>query len=113
MNRAPAILIKFFESLKIEFVFNEKTIAISQVFASDGLLPAIAKRADELALASLGYNLGTVFTESEGMLGNRVSFDESTPSSARLMFLHNVVAEIIASSDDPKRVSLDALIEDC
>lgn len=92
-------LIAVAKSLKIQFTLDDKPISYSEVFSDTGMLPAIAKRADQLALLCLGYGIGAVFEEDEkAKVGARVKFDDITPNSLRLMFLVDVIEELRRSS---------------
>ena len=53
------------KSLKAHFYMNNKYISYEDVFSETGLLPAIAKRADQLCYLCLGYGIGVSFNESK------------------------------------------------
>ncbi len=56
-------------------------ISPEEVFSPTGLLPALARRADQLCSLCLGYGLGATFEESQGtILVFKVVFDDITPS---------------------------------
>jgi intracellular multiplication protein IcmS len=64
-------------NLNAKFYLNDRFVSFDEVFSDTGLLPAIAKRADQLCSLCLGYGLGVTFDEAEGaLLGLRVVFDE-------------------------------------
>ena len=66
-------------SLNAKFYLNDRFVSYDEVFIETGLLPAIAKRADQLCSLCLGYGLGVTFDDAEGaLLGSRVVFDEVT-----------------------------------
>src|SRR5690606_1820900 len=72
--------------MRVNFSLNGRPLTLDEVFSATGLLPGIAKRADQLASLCLGYGIGVTFEEAEGaILGNRVLFDEITPTVLRLM----------------------------
>jgi intracellular multiplication protein IcmS len=78
-----------------------------------GLLPALAKRADQLCSLCLGYGLGIMFDDSDkSMLGNEVKFDDATPIVLRLMCLTDVLHELIKASSNQALVALDELMYD-
>src|SRR3982751_5181906 len=83
-------------TLRCNFTLRDQPISIEQVFAENGLLPAIIRRADQLCSFCLGYGLGVSFEEAQGgMLGVRVKFDEATPNSLRLLCAADVIIELM------------------
>lgn len=101
------------KSLNASFTLNEKPITAKEVFADVGLLPAIARRADQLSSLCLGYGLGLSFDEAEkSMLGVRIVFDDVTPNVLRLMCMTDVLCELIQSSPSPHATALDELMYD-
>ena len=53
-------------SMSAKFYLNDRFVSFDEVFADTGLLPAIAKRADQLCSLCLGYGLGATFDEAVG-----------------------------------------------
>ncbi len=101
------------KSLKVKFTFNEKPISYEDVFSTRGLLPGIARRADQLSSLCLGYGIGVTFDDAEKtLLGVEVKFDEVTPVVLRLLCLTDVMSELIKSSASKEVVSLDELMYD-
>ncbi|MFT3742025.1 MAG: type IV secretion IcmS family protein [Gammaproteobacteria bacterium] len=106
-------LIQLAKSLKVRFSFNGKPIAYEEVFSKTGLLPGIAKRADQLSSLCLGYGIGVSFDEAEKtLLGNEVKFDDVTPGVLRLLCMTDVLMELIKASGSKELVSLDELMYD-
>jgi len=100
-------------SMHAKFYLNERFLSFEDVFSDKGLLPAIAKRADQLCSLCLGYGLGLSFEEAEGsLLGKRVLFDEVTPNSLRLLFITDVVNELIQGGPARDHTPLDELMYD-
>jgi len=100
-------------ALKVKFTYNNRTLTHEEVFSPAGLLPAMAKRADQLSSLCLGYGIGVTFEDAEkSILGNEVKFDEATPSMLRLMCLTDVLHELIKASPNKELVSLDELMYD-
>ncbi len=100
-------------ALKVRFTYSGKMITHEEVFSTSGLLPAMAKRADQLCSLCLGYGMGVTFEDAEkSMLGTEVKFDEATPVVLRLMCLTDVLHELIKSSSNKELVSLDELMYD-
>lgn len=99
--------------LGIRFTFNGKPLTYEEVFASKGLMPGLAKRADQLCSLCLGYGIGVSFADAEkALLGNEVSFDEVTPNSLRLLCLIDVIMELAKTAPSKSNVSLDELMYD-
>lgn len=87
---------KIAASMNAKFYLNDRFVSFDEVFSETGLLPAIAKRADQLCSLCLGYGLGATYDESEGaLLGIRVVFDEVTPNVLRLLCMTDVMNELI------------------
>ncbi|MBU1926222.1 MAG: type IV secretion protein IcmS [Gammaproteobacteria bacterium] len=97
----------------VKFQLRNKEISKEQIFSPTGLLPAIARRADQLCALCLGYGIGVSFDESEGsMLGVKVVFDDVTPSTVRYLCIIDVLNELIHSSTSKDMVVLDELMYD-
>lgn len=100
-------------TLGSKFSLHDRPISYADVFSDTGLLPAIARRADQLCSLCLGYGLGVSFDEAEGsMLGVKVKFDDVTPNVLRYLCMTDVLSEIIQASDSKEEVSLDELMYD-
>lgn len=101
------------KAMKANFTFNDRPMSYKEVFADTGLLPAIARRADQLASLCLGYGIGLSFDEAEGsVLGVRVSFDDVTPNVLRLLCMMDVVTELIVTAPNREVTPLDELMYD-
>lgn len=101
------------KKLNANFTFNERPMSYMEVFSETGLLPAIARRADQLCSLCLGYGIGISFDEAEkSVLGVKVAFDDITPSILRLLCITDVVSELIFSAPSRDRTPLDELMYD-
>ncbi len=101
------------KALNANFTLNDRTISHEEVFADTGLLPAIARRADQLCSLCLGYGIGLSFNEADkAMLGVKVSFDEVTPNTLRFMCMTDVLCELIQSGKSSHQTPLDELMYD-
>jgi intracellular multiplication protein IcmS len=101
------------KQMKVNFTLNGKPIPYDQVFSDTGLLPAIARRADQLCSLCLGYGIGLSFDEAEkSTLGVKVKFDDVTPTILRLLCMTDVVSELINSAPSKTSVPLDELMYD-
>ncbi len=106
-------LIEIAKAMDVSFILNNKPISYNEVFSDTGLLPAMARRADQLSLLCFGYGLGVSFEETEkAVVGARVIFDEATPTTLRLLCITDVLYELKQASTNPKVVSLDELMYD-
>ncbi len=95
------------------FTLKSGKANLKKVFAVDGLLPALARRADQLSVLCLGYGLGVTYEDAEGSLtGSRVKFDDFTPNVLRLFCLIDVLFEIVRASPNSEAVPLDELMYD-
>ena len=101
------------KTMGIKFYLNDRFLSHEEVFADTGMMPAIAKRADQLCSLCLGYGIGVSFEEAEKTLtGNKVIFDEVTPDVLRLMCIVDVVSELRKANADQNRTPLDELMYD-
>lgn len=99
--------------MNAKFYLNDRFIGFDEIFADNGLLPAITRRADQLSSLCLGYGLGVTFDEEEGaLLGVRVVFDDVTPNSLRLLCLTDVLNELIQGGPSHDYTPLDELMYD-
>ena len=95
------------------FTLNDKPISVDEVFAETGLLPAIARRADQLCSLCLGYGIGITFEENESaLLGVTVTFDDMTPEILRYLCILDVLMELIQNSPSTTSTPLDELMYD-
>ncbi len=101
------------KSLKANFYLNSKYISHDDVISDTGLLPAIAKRADQLCYLCLGYGIGVSFNEAKkSLLGMNVIFDDITPNVLRYMCMTDVLCELINAAKSKDNVPLDELMYD-
>ena len=99
--------------MNAKFYLNDRFVSFDEVFSDTGLLPAIARRADQLCSLCLGYGLGITFDEAENaLLGTRVIFDSVTPSVLRLLCLTDVINELIQGGPSRDYTPLDELMYD-
>lgn len=101
------------KALKARFTLNGQPMSYDEVFSDTGMLPALAKRADQLCSLCLGYGIGVSFDEAEkSRLGTKVKFDEVTPNVLRLLCLADVVQELINAAPSRESTPLDELMYD-
>lgn len=95
------------------FTLKGRPISYNEMFSDTGLLPGLAKRADQLASLCLGYGLGETYEDVEkSLLGVKVKFDEFTPDVLRLFCILDVISELVKMSASGDAVPLDELMYD-
>lgn len=96
-----------------QFSLNGRPMTMEEVFSPTGLLPAMARRADQLSSLCLGYGIGVTFEEAEGSVsGVKVIFDDITPNALRLLCLIDVMSELMKGYPRGSSVPLDQLMYD-
>lgn len=109
----PAVLVKVAELLNGRFSFNGRPLTHEEVFSLTGLLPGIARRADQLCSLCLGYGIGLTLEETEGTpLGIKVVFDDLTPNTLRIFCLIDVLMELMKTNPKDGMTPLDQLSYD-
>ena len=107
------LIIKIARAMNARFSLNGRPMTAEEVFAPTGLLPAMARRADQLSSLCLGYGIGATFEETEGtILGVKVIFDDITPNALRVLCITDVLHELIQSSSRGEMRALDQLMYD-
>lgn len=106
-------MIKVARHLNGSFTLNGRPMTMEEVFAPTGLLPGMARRADQLSSLCLGYGIGVTFEEAEGSaLGVKVIFDDITPNVLRLLCLIDVLNELMKGTARGDVTALDQLMYD-
>lgn len=106
-------MIKAARLMSGNFSLNGRPLTMEEVFSTSGLLPGIARRADQLSSLCLGYGIGVTFEEVEGSpLGVKVVFDDITPNVLRLLCLIDVLNELMKGTPRGEVVPLDQLMYD-
>lgn len=101
------------KSLHANFTLRGRPISYEEVFSEIGLLPAIARRADQLCSLCLGYGIGVSFDEIEqSLLGVKATFDEVTPNILRYLCIADVLSELIQNGGSTLQTPLDELMYD-
>lgn len=99
--------------MNVTFTLKGSPITMNELFSETGLLPGLAKRADQLASLCFGYGLGTTYNDVEkSLLGTAVEFDTFTPDILRLFCIVDVLHELVRNSPERQVVSLDELLYD-
>ncbi|HVY53198.1 MAG TPA: type IV secretion IcmS family protein [Gammaproteobacteria bacterium] len=106
-------LVKVAQAMGVRFSLNGRPMTAEEVFMPTGLLPAIARRADQLSSLCLGYGIGATFDQAEGsVLGVKAVFDEITPHVLRMLCLIDVVSELTKATPRGDTTPLDQLMYD-
>lgn len=106
-------MIKIARAMHAQFSLNGRPLTMDEVFSMSGLLPGIARRADQLSSLCLGYGIGVTFEEAEGSpLGVKVIFDDITPNALRLFCLIDVMSELMKGTPKGEVTALDQLLYD-
>jgi len=106
-------LVKVAKKMGVKFTLNDNPISPEEVFAETGLLPALARRADQLCSLCLGYGIGVTFDEAtNALLGVKIVFDDITPNILRLLCITDVLNEIIKMAPSKTTIALDELMYD-
>ena len=106
-------MIKIARTMNAQFSLNGRPLTMEEVFSYTGLLPGIARRADQLSSLCLGYGIGATFEEEEGSaLGIKVIFDDITPNALRLLCMIDVLNELMKVVPRGEVVPMDQLMYD-
>lgn len=106
-------MIKIARQMNVQFSLNGRPMTMEEVFSVTGLLPGMARRADQLSSLCLGYGIGVTFEEAEGaVLGVKVIFDEITPNALRLLCIIDVIFELTKGTPRGEVTPLDQLMYD-
>ncbi len=101
------------KTLNAHFTLKGRLVTYEEVFSDVGLLPAIARRADQLCSLCLGYGIGVSFDEVEqALLGVKANFDEVTPNILRYLCITDVLCELIQNGGSSTQTPLDELMYD-
>ena len=100
------------KSLDCRFWFKGESMQYDKVFSHTGFLPALLHRANQLSLFCLGKELGVTFERDEGsVLQIRSLLDDKVPMMLRLIFLLDVLYELVQAAPSPQSVRLDELAQ--
>lgn len=106
-------MVKIAQTINARFSLNGRPMTAEEVFSPTGLLPAIARRADQLSSLCLGYGIGATFEQLEGStLGVKAVFDDITPNVLRMLCLIDVLYELIKGTPKGEVTVLDQLMYD-
>ncbi|MES2212284.1 MAG: type IV secretion IcmS family protein [Pseudomonadota bacterium] len=99
------------ESLNCKFILRGQAMPMEKLFAENGLLPGLLKKADQLSQFCLGHDLGIRFEDAPGtMLGTKAELNDKISDALRLLCLLDVLMEIIYAAPSRDAVPLDELL---
>ncbi len=94
------------------FQLKGKVLTVEEIFSFNGMLPAMAKRADQLSLLCLGYGIGVEFEDSDAsILGYQLKLKDNSNDLVRLACIFDVVNEMAKTSATGKIVVDELLYE--
>lgn len=106
-------LSRVMKKLGISFTIKGRPATYTEIFSDASLMPAIARRADQLCSLCLGYGIGVTFEDApSNMTGLSVKFDTISPDAVRYLCLIDVLTELAKASPDKRATSLDELLYD-
>jgi intracellular multiplication protein IcmS len=106
------MMIEVARAMNGRFSLNGRPMTMEEVFAPTGLLPGIARRADQLCSLCLGYGIGLTLEDAEGaVLGIRCVFDDITPNILRILCMADVLSELMRGGGSDL-IPLDQLMYD-
>ena len=83
-------------SLKSNSGAQSSMITAEAAFAANGVLPAIAKRAEQICSMALGTELGATYKKcTKSPISREVSFNSGPLNSARIMIIADILLETI------------------
>src|ERR1700677_802070 len=95
----PSILAKLAERHHKEFVYSDGVLPLEKVFALNGGLPILVKRANLLADFLFGHKLEVALvSDPEALTGERVSIMPTQSLFVLVMLLYDVLEELIVTS---------------
>ena len=95
-----------------KFRLKGQQIAPEEVFAANGLLPGIAKRANQVAMLCIGSTIGAEISAlKESTLGKTVSFPNDEITADNMLFIIDQIYEM-GRAGDGVTISLDDLMYD-
>ncbi len=107
------LMIKAARAMNGRYSLNGRPLTMEEVFSNTGLLPGIARRADQLSSLCLGYGIGATFDNAEGsLLGIDVTFDDLTPNALRLLCMIDVLNELMKGTMRGELTAMDQLMYD-
>ena len=106
-------LVKIFNGHGLSYTLKGSHVLPEEFLKEDSLLPALAKRANELCSLCLSYGLGVKFeNDKDAVVGYKVSFDDATPVFLRVVFIYDVFWDIARATPKGGTVVLDELLYD-
>lgn len=95
----PAVLVKLAARHNKEFVYRDQALPLEEVFALEGALPLLVKRANLLADFLFGRKLDVALVSDPSTLtGEKVSIMPEQSLFVLVMLLYDVLEELVVTS---------------
>ncbi|MCX7122850.1 MAG: hypothetical protein NTV32_04150 [Gammaproteobacteria bacterium] len=95
----PTVLVRLAARHSKSFVFRDETLPLERVFAIDGALPILVKRANLLADFLFGRKMSVALVnDPETLTGERVNIMAEQSLFEFVMLLHDVVEEYVVTT---------------
>lgn len=105
-------LVAIANHMQWRFKLKGDNITPEEVFAHNGLLPGIAKKANQMALLCAGADIGAQISEDKNStLGKTVTFEKEQLSLPAILFIFDQIMEM-SKLGDGLAISLDDLLYD-
>lgn len=110
IKKLTSLLIAYSNAHNINYTLRGNNITADEVFSPQGLLPAMAKRADQIASLCFGYGIGIDLPKQEKTTtGFTITIREDSPPFILVLCIFDVLQEIIKNSSK-KKTALDELL---
>lgn len=111
IKRLRQFFITYSRQKSLKFTLRARDVTAEEVFSPLGLLPALAKRAEQNAKMCLGHALALELPSQEKTtLGYTLKLNEEGPNFDLLLFMFDAFEELLRNNKDPKKVALDELL---
>ena len=111
VSKLTTILCELAKAKGWDFQLRGRDLTHEEMFAFNGMLPGLAKRADQLALLCFGYGIGVEFEDVEAsIIGYQLKLTSDASNVVRLACLYDVLNEIANSAALTGKVQVDELL---
>ena len=111
LKKLTAIFCDLAKSKDWGFQLRGRDLTLDEMFVFNGVLPGLAKRADQLSLLCFGYGIGVEFEDTESsILGYQLALTDDASNVVRLACLYDVLNEIANASSLTGKIQVDELL---
>lgn len=111
LKRLTNILVTHSRTQNWGFTLRGNPITPEEIFSSNGLLPAMAKRADQIATLCFGYGIGVDLPKQEKTtLGYTVTLRPSATAFVLVLCIFDVLEEIAKNASKKNKIAMDELL---